>query len=187
VHLAHTALADADTLLQTLAGASRDLRRGREHADLLLSELAHRAKNQLAVVNGMAQQTARRRGSVEEFVVFTRRLEGLARSQDVLVSQSWKGASMRDLVLAHLDLIGAEVRVQLDGPELYLDSAAVQNVGFALTELGTNAAKYGALSIPHGRVTIRWTGPVAGNIHLYWHEQGGPPVAAPTSKALGCV
>ena len=155
-----SALAEANVLMETLGNASSELRRREEHSDFLMRELAHRAKNQLAVVKGMALQTARQSKSVPEFIAqFDPRIQGLAKSQDVLVRQNWKGARLSELAHAHLDLFASPDRATISGPELFLNSTAVQNIGFALHELATNASKHGALSTPKGRVSVTWSAP----------------------------
>jgi two-component sensor histidine kinase len=122
-----------------------------------MRELAHRSKNQLAVISGMAQQTARQSDNVPEFVArFAQRIQGLAQSQDLLLRQDWQGAWLNDLVMAHLDLFGIRPRTQVEGPPLFIGAHAVQNLGFALHELGTNAIKHGALSVERGQVHITW-------------------------------
>jgi two-component sensor histidine kinase len=151
-----------------------------------MRELAHRAKNQLAVVKGMAVQTARRSRDVNEFIVqFDRRIQGLAQSQDVLLRQNWRGAWLFDLVRAHLDLFGINDRVQMEGSNVLLNAAAVQNLGFALHELATNAVKHGALSVPTGEILIssNWSG--EGTASLSWVETGGPPVHDPSHNGFG--
>jgi two-component sensor histidine kinase len=181
-----SALAEANVLMETLGDASAELRRREEHTDFLMRELAHRAKNQLAVVKGMALQTARQSKSVPEFIAqFDPRIQGLAKSQDVLVRQNWKGARLSELAHAHLDMFASPDRAGISGPELFLDSTAVQNIGFALHELATNASKHGALSTAKGRVSVAWSGPDAGHIRLVWTEEGGHPVTVPHQKGFG--
>ena len=151
-----------------------------------MRELAHRSKNQLAVVKGMASQTARQSASVEQFVEqFGQRIQGLAESQDLMVRQNWQGAWLSDLVSAHLDMFGAGPRAQIEGPALFLSANAVQNIGFALHELATNASKHGALTNPQGRVLVNWRGPEAdGRIRLEWIEQDGPVVQSPQRHGI---
>ena len=150
-----------------MSAAATELRRRQEHTQFLMRELAHRAKNQLAVVRGMAQQTARQSVSVEQFVTqFSQRIQGLAESQDLMLRQNWQGAWLADLVRAHLDLFGAVSRAHIKGPELFLSADAVQNIGFALHELATNASKHGAISAPGGSIGVTWYGPDAdGRVH----------------------
>jgi two-component sensor histidine kinase len=152
-----------------------------------MRELAHRSKNQLAVIRGMAQQTARQSASVPEFVAhFVQRIQGLAQSQDLLLRQDWQGAWLNDLVFAHLDLFGIRQRAQVEGPPILVGAHAVQNLGFALHELGTNATKHGALAGEHGQVQIVWRIPCDhGTIQFEWRERNGPTVRPPTRQGFG--
>lgn len=178
-------LLEANTLTSVLSTASAELRRRQEHANFLIRELAHRSKNQLAVVKGMAQQTARQSESVDQFVAeFTQRIQGLAQSQDVMVRQNWQGAWMADLIRAHLDMFGARSRAQIEGPQLFLSANAVQNIGFALHELATNATKHGALSQPNGRLLVHWS-QTKDRIALEWVERDGPVVQVPQRQGFG--
>jgi two-component sensor histidine kinase len=178
-------LAEANVLIQTQQTASKELRQRQDHSDFLRRELAHRAKNQLAVVRGMALQTARESGNVDDFVTkLNRRIQGLAGSQDVLVAQNWQGAWLDELVRAQLEVFGAGGRARITGPPLFLETTAVQNIGFALHELATNASKYGCLANDAGHLEIEWdVGP--NEIVLHWKEIDGPAVAAPAHKGFG--
>jgi two-component sensor histidine kinase len=180
-------LVEANTVTAALSAASVELRRRQEHAEFLMRELAHRAKNQLAVVKGMAVQTAQQSRTVEQFVAhFSQRIQGLAESQDLMVRQNWQGAWLSDLVRAQLELFAAGNRAAIDGPPIFLDGNAVQNIGFALHELATNASKHGALSSPEGRVMVSWRAPRGDErIRLEWTESRGPPVRAPERKGFG--
>jgi len=178
-------LVEANTLTGALSAASSELRRRQDHTAFLMRELAHRSKNQLAVVKGMAKQTARQSESVDQFVgQFTQRIQGLAQSQDVMVRQNWQGAWMADLVRVHLDMFGVSSRTQIEGPPLFLSANAVQNIGFALHELATNATKHGALTHPDGRLLVRWS-QVDDRICLEWVERDGPVVQVPARQGFG--
>jgi two-component sensor histidine kinase len=181
-----TALTEANLLLATLSEASRELRLRADHAAFLMRELAHRAKNQLAVVRGMALQTAQGSKGVNDFVSqFNQRIQGLAQSQDILVRENWRGGQLCELVSAHLDLFGTCDRVTANGPPVFLDAAGVQNVGFALHELATNASKHGAFSTPSGRVSVNWTAADHGGVHICWIEEGGPVAQVPEQHGFG--
>jgi two-component sensor histidine kinase len=181
-----TTLTEANVLLATLADASRELSSRAEHADYLMRELAHRAKNQLAVIAGMALQTSRQSNTVAEFIEqFDRRIQGLSQSQDLLLRQNWRGAWMDDLVYAHLDLFGARERVTIEGPRIFLGAAAVQNIGFALNELATNAMKYGALSAPAGKVEVHWSIGEQGGATISWQERGGTAGGGTIGQGFG--
>ncbi len=141
-------------------GVSTDLteRKEREaHIRLLMSEVSHRSKNLLAVVQAIASQTARATTSRADFAAdFSARLKGLASSLDLLVQEEWRCVSARELVHSQLQHYGSldGERVVMTGPELTLSPLAAQYLGMALHELSTNAAKYGALSSAAGTVRI---------------------------------
>jgi two-component sensor histidine kinase len=178
-------LAEANMLIAVLSDASTELNRRQEHAAFLMRELAHRSKNQLAVVRGMALQTARESKSIDEFTAdFSQRLQGLAESQDVMLRQNWQGAWLEDLVRAHLNLFAATPRADISGPPLFIEANAVQNVGYALHELATNASKHGALHTPEGRVSISWHR-TNDRVHLEWKETGGHEPAQPDHQGFG--
>lgn len=166
---------------------------GEAHLRLLMRELTHRSKNLLAVIQAMARQTARHVGSIEAFLVqFGARLQALATSHDLLVQESWYGVSLFELVrsqLGHyLDRVGAQV--SLDGPAVVLKPEAAQSLGLALHELATNAAKYGALSVPGGHVSIRWKRMPAAEGHgveICWDEERGPKVKEPKQRGFGSM
>lgn len=162
-----------------------------EHAQLLMREINHRSKNLLAVVQSIAQQMARN-SDIETFPQrFAERLAGLASSQDLLVKNYWKGVPLRELIASQLShykhLAGS--RILLDGRDVNIAPGAAQNLGMAMHELGTNAAKYGALSGEAGEVVIAWD-IVAGqngerDFVLSWTERNGPRVSPPEHKGLG--
>src|SRR6476646_2316862 len=124
---------------------------GEAHLRLLLRELTHRSKNLLAVIQAMARQTAHHVDSIESFLVqFAARLQALASSHDLLVRESWHGASLGELIRSQLGgyLDGPADRVSIDGPSIALKPEAAQNLSLALHELAVNAANFGALSVP---------------------------------------
>ncbi len=158
------------------------------HNKLLLAEVNHRARNLLAVVQAIAQQTANNTDQATFLTRLTERIGGLASSQDQLVQNQWRGVPVADLVksqLAHLEDL-FDTRIWFDGPPARLNSAAAQGIGMALHELATNACKYGSLSNSEGRVLISWqvsTGkPV---FFMSWAEELGPAVLPPTHKGFG--
>jgi PAS domain S-box-containing protein len=163
------------------------------HLRLLLRELTHRSKNLLAVIQAMARQTARHVGSVEGFLSqFGARLQALAASHDLLVRESWYGASLNELIRSQLsDYIDRGAgQVAIEGPAIALKPEAAQNLGLALHELATNAEKFGALSVPTGRVSITWGHRETADgtaIELDWREQLGPKVKARRKTGFGSM
>jgi len=180
-----------------ISSINRDIaeRKARERdIEFLMRELAHRSKNMLAVVQAIAGQTVHYSPSLDEFQArFSQRLSAMARTQDLLVGRDWQGASMSELVRAQLAPFAerAHARIDISGPELELKPNVVHSLTLALHELATNAAKYGALSVPDGRVAIRWEvddpDGGAGRFRMCWRETDGPPVAPPAKKGFGHV
>jgi PAS domain S-box-containing protein len=177
-----------------ILGTARDIteRKAREqHVRVLLRELVHRSKNLLAVVQAMARQTAAGATSVQEFQrKFAARLQALSMAHDLLVSQDWRGASMRELVHAQLaycmDMAKEDVgeHATIEGPKIMLKPEAAQNIGLALHELATNALSYGALSRPEGSVSVKWAF-VEDRLVVEWRESGGPALAMPPREGFG--
>jgi two-component sensor histidine kinase len=169
---------------------------GEAHLRLLLRELTHRSKNLLAVIQAMARQTARHAGSTEGFLSqFGSRLQGMASSHDLLVRESWHGASLNELVQSQLAAYvgngqSQQSQIVFEGPDVALKPEAAQNLGLALHELAINAQKFGALSVPDGRVSIRWgrhNGAEDKAVELHWREQFGPKVKARRKRGFGSL
>jgi PAS domain S-box-containing protein len=175
-----------------LTGASVDVterREGEVHLRLLLRELTHRSKNLLAVIQAMARQTARHAGSIDGFLkLFSARLQALAASHDLLIRESWYGASLNELVRAQLAVYidRGQGHIAIDGPDVALKPEAAQNLGLALHELAVNAAKFGALSVPGGRVSVSWSRD-GSDATLDWHEQSGPKVKPRRKRGFGSM
>ena len=156
---------------------------------VLVAELNHRVKNMLTVVLGIAQQTLRSTSSTAEFErAFVDRLLAMARSYELLSRENWSEAPLGDLVRQELAPFGLE-RVDLAGAPLRLKPTRGLAMGMILHELATNAAKYGALSVPDGRVAVNWTAGIYGvpgsEVVLEWRESGGPAAAAPERRGFG--
>jgi two-component sensor histidine kinase len=158
---------------------------------LLIDELNHRVKNTLATVQSLATQTAHGTASPEAFCeAFEGRLIALSHVHDQLTRRHWGSAELRDIVIGATAPYGggAPGRVMTDGKNITLRPRAALTLALALHELTTNAAKYGALSVPKGRVTVRWQvadGPKQLMLNLEWCELDGPPVAMPTRQGFG--
>lgn len=179
-----------------LAGTVVDIterKEGEAHLRLLLRELTHRSKNLLAVIQAMARQTARHAGSTDAFLSqFGARLQALASSHDILVRESWYGASLEELVrsqlTAYIDRDASQIAFA--GPPIALKPEAAQSLGLALHELAANAARFGALSIPDGRVSLVWERAApdgSEGLTLDWREELGPPVKLRRKKGFGSM
>ncbi len=163
-------------------------RRAEETQHLLIGELNHRVKNTLASVQAIAFQTLKGAPSPAEFAdKFTGRLQALAQAHSLLSRQTWQSASLSQLVQDQLDLGTIdEGRCSVSGPQVELSPNLALHLALVLHELGTNAAKYGALSNREGHVFIDWR--IANErLLLSWRESGGPAVTPPTRKGFGTI
>lgn len=154
---------------------------------LMIDELNHRVKNTLATVQSIAIQTARSHTDPASFAEgFQARLLALSHTHDLLTRSHWEGADLR-AILEHETEAHGPHRVTLNGLPLALEPAAALSFGMIFHELATNAAKYGALSTPDGRVLVDWAVADQSNpvLHLTWREIGGPPARPPTRRGFG--
>jgi two-component sensor histidine kinase len=155
---------------------------------LLVDELNHRVKNTLATVQSIAAQTLRTSSTPEVFrEAFEARLLALSGTHDLLTATNWRGASVHDIVARELRPHGTE-RYRLEGPDLALSPAQALALGLLFHELATNAAKYGALSSPYGRVHVAWAvreDATPSRLSITWTEERGPKVTAPSRQGFG--
>jgi PAS domain S-box-containing protein len=157
----------------------------------LIDELNHRVKNTLATVQSLSMQTARHSDSLQDFSHrYEKRLMGLARAHDLLTTRHWEDAPLDFLAREILTPMagGSDERLQIQGPSVALNPRAALSVTMALTELMTNAAKYGALSSEGGTLAVSWQVREHADrtiLQLTWQERGGPPVEAPTRRGFG--
>ncbi|WP_423140637.1 sensor histidine kinase [Parablastomonas sp. CN1-191] len=164
-----------------------DQRRADDRVRLLLKEVNHRTRNMMAVIQSMAKRTAA--SGADYMPRLECRIAGLAATQDILVRHDWAGVPVADLIAAQVAVAGQDpARFDLSGPDLGLSSGAAESIGMAINELAINAAEYGALSVPAGRVEIDWgLVPTGGedDFAIAWHETGGPPVQPPRITGFG--
>jgi two-component sensor histidine kinase len=162
-----------------------------ERQSLLIRELHHRVKNTLATVQGLLGATARSTHSIEElYESFSNRIVSLANTHNLLTENYWQTASLHEILQAELSPYGNQTdgRLVLAGPTVELTADLAVPTGMAIHELTTNAAKYGALSVPQGRVEVTWDVTTAAekrNLRLEWLERGGPSVEKPQKKGFG--
>ncbi|MBR0953315.1 sensor histidine kinase [Bradyrhizobium canariense] len=146
--------------------------------------LNHRVKNSLATVQSIVDQTLRRATDLESArQTINARIVALAGAHDLLTVRAWMGADVADLVARALAPF-ATGQMVVDGPSVDVSPTQALALSLALHELATNAAKYGALSGPEGRVELRWSVQNDG-VNLTWRESGGPRVIPPTRRGFG--
>ena len=175
-----------------IVGASkiaRDItvrKRNEEQIALLAREAEHRAKNVLATVQATVQLT---QADTPEGVkqAIAGRIQALANVHRLFTQSRWLGADLRSVVSDELAPYcrEGEARARIDGPSLLLEPNSAQTIAVTLHELATNAAKYGALSVPAGRIQVEWSRAADGRIVLRWAETGGPLVKPLTRRGFG--
>ncbi len=180
---------------ETVLGASKIARDISERIDsenrirVLLREVNHRVKNQFAVIISMIRQTSSRAPEAQEFETRIReRIMALARSHDLLVSHDWHGAPIQDVLTAQSEAFDRPNRISASGPSILLTPMAVQYLGMAFHELGTNAVLHGALSRSQGKVDVVWDILDRDGVpwlDLTWRESGGPAHEAITPGGFG--
>jgi NO-binding membrane sensor protein with MHYT domain/two-component sensor histidine kinase len=165
-------------------------RKAEEQQNLLVAELDHRVKNVLARVAVVAQRTREGSRSMDQFLdVFDGRIQSMANTHDLLSRARWKGVHLAALVRGELEPCTGTCEATVEGPNVWLPAEATQALAMVLHELVTNAAKYGALSTPRGRVCVDWgcrsNGYSQTVLTIRWQEIGGPPVRAPVRCGYG--
>ena len=165
----------------------------REAADklqkLILEELHHRIKNTLATVSAIASQSLRTATSIEHGQhAIEGRLVALGRAHDLLLQARWANASLENTIRGATEpyvSIGSG-RISIQGPDIKITSGAVIALAMTLNELCTNTTKFGALSVPAGRIEIVWKiDEEKQRLHLTWSEKNGPTVHAPSRQSFG--
>ncbi|MET0170179.1 MAG: HWE histidine kinase domain-containing protein [Aliihoeflea sp.] len=152
-------VAEIATVSSALAEASRDRQQAESEIRFLMREVAHRSKNQLTVVSSIAKQTARHAPDFASFQdSFQKRIQGLARSTDLLIAGGAAGVELRELLVAQIEVFQPDdkARLLLEGPRVRLSHQAAQTIGLAVHELATNAAKYGAFASANGHLAVSW-------------------------------
>ena len=178
--------------LALLAQAGIDAEQ-RETADrlqkLILEELHHRIKNTLATVSAIASQSLRAATSIEHGQhAIESRLLALGRAHDLLLQARWSSADLAHIVQGATEPYDGEGegKFSIGGPNLKIVSGAVIALAMTLNELCTNATKFGALSVPPGRIEIAWTIDQGNQrLRLTWTENGGPAVHTPARQSFG--
>jgi two-component sensor histidine kinase len=180
------------TLISLARSALRSRRRQYEarvllaRYELLARELQHRTKNLLSVILSIASASLREGGDGSEALVD--RLHSLAKAQDLIFEEGGSGALLEHVVRSVLDSFGA--RISVEGPPVYLKAGVAQGFALIIHELATNAVKYGALTRPSGKITVRWSlnaGIEEPTVSFTWQERGGPPAAPPEHRGFGSL
>jgi PAS domain S-box-containing protein len=156
---------------------------------LLTEELNHRVKNTLATVQAIASQSLLRSSNPGHFVAaFSGRIQALAQAHSLLTRETLLGADIGAIVRDQVLLgVAGDDRISCSGPSVTINAQAAVQLALVLHELGTNARKYGALSVPDGVLSLRWGMRANQTDHLLldWKESNGPKVSVPTTRGFG--
>lgn len=156
--------------------------------DAISTEMRHRVGNLLALVSTIARRTAMHSTDMSQFIeAFGARIQAMARTQDMLIQGHGATNDFRALVSASLQAYAghSQHEILIDGPDLNLGVAEAQALSMALHELATNAAKYGALKFPEGRLTISWRKSNETDYSIEWREDGLADIAQPAKEGFG--
>jgi two-component sensor histidine kinase len=186
-------LAQAEINTQHLLAKAGIDAREREASDklqkLILEELHHRIKNTLATVGAIASQSLRNVPGAEHAQhAIEGRLLALGKAHDQLLQARWSSADLGNIIRGAIEAFENPdaPKFSVVGPDIRMTSGAVIAIAMTLNELCTNTTKFGALSVPAGRVDIAWMLDAGTQrLHLKWTEQNGPAVRAPTSRSFG--
>lgn len=164
--------------------------RAEEQRQILVNELNHRVKNTLSVVQAIAAQSFKPGvGLASAREAFEGRLATLAAAHTLLTAQNWVNALVSDMLEEAVQVGGERRRFTLFGPPVSLPPQTAVLLALAIHELCTNANRYGALSVPDGQVNVDWEiasdGDGCQRLRMVWREEGGPPVAEPTTRGFG--
>lgn len=181
-----------------LTGFARDIttrKQSQLRQSLLVRELHHRVKNNLATVLALANLSGRNAASVEDYQTKLRaRIQSMARAHSLLSENAFRPAFLRTLLRDELEPYaqGDRDRIRIEGPDADLPPEAALALGMAAHELATNAGKYGALSTADGRLEIICSVIESGvgeerhkRLRIEWRESCGPPVTLPARKGFG--
>jgi PAS domain S-box-containing protein len=153
--------------------------------DVISQEYDHRVRNMMAKISAIARQTARYSAETSEFLSeFERRIGAMARTHELLINGGWEQLGLRALVDSELEAYADKGQSLVTGENVILSSRVGQALGMALHELAINAAKYGALSQPSGRLKVHWEHGDHG-VTLHWHETGMSMTALETPSGFG--
>jgi two-component sensor histidine kinase len=164
-----------------------ELKRQTEHQQLLLGELNHRVKNMLAVVSGIASQTARNSDSIEGFTKnFLERIDALSRAHSLLTAQNWQATSLQTIAeQVFAPYRDSSAKFNVSGAVVNLMPKEALSVSLVLHEMVTNAAKHGALAKAAGSISVNWYLDQESQVRLTWSESGVGALAPPTKTGFG--
>ncbi|WP_239016843.1 HWE histidine kinase domain-containing protein [Sphingomonas ginkgonis] len=177
-----------EVVLRRIHAAAQEREKAFARQQLLMAELDHRVKNTLANIQALVTHASSNADTLESFATgLNQRIQSMSRVHSLLTRHRWEGVSLSGLISLELEQYAQENgdRIDLAGPPLTLSSKASLAVSLAVHELSTNAAKYGSLSVPDGKVAVSWSVQPGGGVVIEWKESGGPTVLTPNRRGFG--
>ena len=179
-------ITEVNRMKKVLQTVGRNLAAALGQQKILLDEINHRVKNTLGTVQSIARLSRSSAGDLDEYVTsFEGRLLALSEAYNLLTENNWVGAHLDAVVRRTLAPFAGSERLRINGPDILLPPRLALALSATLQELSTNAAKYGAFSLPSGKLQISWTVDESGLVRLVWTESDGPLVRPPTRKGFG--
>lgn len=175
-----------DVILRQNELSEQERAKTEQRRRVLNAELNHRVKNILSLVKSIALQTGANAANVADYAqTLEGRLRALASAHDQSLDGE-NGGSLADLLKTEVNLYSdTPGRITLEGPPVHLDQRAFGVIAMVFHEMMTNAAKYGALSVPKGRLEISWKLAASGDCEIFWNEANGPSVTWPSRTGFG--
>jgi two-component sensor histidine kinase len=184
IDIPRTSLAEVNAVAAIMRETAQALLRREEQQTTLIQELNHRVKNTLTTIQSISRMTMRNSKDMAAFdEAFSSRLFALSATHNLLTERAWEGVELHDLLATELKPFQFD-RVSYDGPPVMLTSKAAIGLGMVVHEMGTNAAKYGALQGAEGNIAIRWS-VSDGMLTLDWREKTEKTIGPPSRQGFG--
>ncbi|MFD1694007.1 HWE histidine kinase domain-containing protein [Roseibium aestuarii] len=177
-----------EVILRSVDANDRLQQEANRRQDTLIAELNHRVRNILTLIQGVVSKTRQMSLSPEHFTeTVNGRIGALARAHDQITRGNWSPGPLRLLLENEIRAYSEEIgdQVDLSGDPVMLEPQAFSTIALVMHEMVTNAAKYGALSRPEGRLSVTWKMNPDGSVLIDWQERGGPAVGKPSRRGFG--
>ena len=159
-------------------------RRAEQRAELIAGEMQHRVKNLLAIVQSLATQSFKNRHD-DASKAFIGRLQALAVATQNMKGDGRRAGALREIIEQAVGPYRSEDNaIVMSGDDAQVSSKTATALALGLHELCTNAVKYGSLSVPGGKIELKWM-IERETLKLSWVERGGPLVAPPSQIGFG--